>query len=233
MWAIIKKEVKTYFLSPIGYVFIGIFLIAFSISFNLELGYSYGVMDFKSIFIYIFTYLPTIIVFALAIPMLTMRSFSEERKNGTEQLLLTSPVSITKIVIAKFISALTIVLIALLFTGIFIGIVCYFGTPDFSAILVTLLGFILLCMSYISVGLLASSLTENQIIAALITITMFIISWVVPNFVTGADGFSFLNMFYKFTSGQIDIAYLITYIAFTALCLTLTVIVMQRRKSAK
>lgn len=233
MWAIIKKEVKTYFLSPIGYVFIGIFLIAFSISFNLELGNSYGVMDFKSIFIYIFTYLPTIIVFALSIPMLTMRSFSEERKNGTEQLLLTSPISITKIVIAKFISALTIVLIALLFTGIFLGIICYFGTPDFLPIFVTLLGFVLFCMSYISFGIFASSLTENQIIAALITVIMFIISWVLPSFVSNGTGFSFINMFYKFTSGQIDIAYLVTYIAFTILCLTLTVIVMQRRKSTK
>ena len=123
MWAIIKKEVKTYFLSPIGYVFIGIFLLAFSISFNLELGYSNGIIDFQNIFVYIFTYLPTILVFAFLIPMITMRSFSEERKSGTEQLLLTSPVSITKIVIAKFISALVMVLIALLFTGIFIGII--------------------------------------------------------------------------------------------------------------
>ncbi len=123
MWAIIKKEVKTYFLSPIGYVFIGIFLLAFSISFNLEIANSNGIIDFQNIFIYIFTYLPTILVFAFLIQMITMRSFAEERKNGTEQLLLTSPVSITKIVLAKFFSALIIVLIAIIFTIMYIAII--------------------------------------------------------------------------------------------------------------
>lgn len=233
MWAIIKKEVKTYFLSPIGYVFIGIFLLAFSISFNLELGYSNGIIDFKNIFVYIFTYLPTILVFAFLIPMLTMRSFSEERKNGTEQLLLTSPVSITKIVLAKFISALIIVLIALLFTLMFIAIICFFGKLDIPAALITLLGFTLLCMAYISFGIFASSLTENQIIAAMISIVTFVITWVLPEFITSGSSFSLINMFYKFTTGQINIAYTITYLAFTVLCLILTITVMQRRKSAK
>lgn len=233
MWAIIKKEVKTYFLSPIGYVFIGIFLLAFSISFNLELGYSNGIIDFKNIFVYIFTYLPTILIFAFLIPMLTMRAFSEERKNGTEQLLLTSPISITKIVIAKFISALVIVLIALLFTGIFIGIISFFGTPDIPATLVTLFGFILLCMAYIAFGIFASSLTENQIIAAMISIVTFVITWVLPEFIAVGSNFSLINMFYKFTTGQINIAYTITYLAFTVLFIILTITVMQRRKSAR
>lgn len=233
MWAIIKKEVKTYFLSPIGYVFIGIFLLAFSISFNLELGYSNGIIDFQKIFVYIFTYLPTILVFAFLIPMLTMRSFSEERKNGTEQLLLTSPVSVTKIVLAKFISALAIVLVALLCTLLYMSIICFFGTPDIPAALVTILGFVLLCMAYISFGIFASSLTENQIIAAMISIITFVITWVLPELIASGSGFSLINMFYKFTTGQIDIAYTITYLAFTVLCLILTITVMQRRKSAR
>lgn len=233
MWAIIKKEVKTYFLSPIGYVFIGIFLLAFSISFNLELANSNGIIDFQNIFIYIFTYLPTILVFAFLIPMLTMRSFSEERKNGTEQLLLTSPVSITKVVIAKFLSALSIVLIALLFTVMYIAIIFCFGTPDISAALVTLFGFILLTMAYVAFGILASSLTENQIIAAMISILTFVVTWVLPEFIASGSGFSLINMFYKFTTGQIDIAYTVTYLAFTALCIILTITVMQRRKSAR
>ena len=233
MWAIIKKEVKSYFLSPIGYVFIGVFLLAFSISFNLELSYSSGNINFKNVFVYLFTYLPTILVFAFLIPMLTMRSFSEERKSGTEQILLTSPISITKIVLGKFFSALTIVVIALLFTGIFIGIICFFGTPDISAILVTIFGFLLLCMSYISFGIFASSLTENQIIAAMISIFSFVATWVLPEFISSGSSFSLINMFYKFTTGQIDIAYTITFILFTILCLVLTITVMQRRKSAK
>lgn len=233
MWAIIKKEVKTYFLSPIGYVFIGIFLLAFSISFNLELGYSNGIIDFQNIFVYIFTYLPTILVFAFLIPMLTMRSFAEERKNGTEQLLLTSPVSITKIVFAKFISASIIILIALLCTLMYIAIICFFGTPDIPSALITLLGFALLCMAYISFGIFASSLTENQIIAAMISIVTFVITWVLPEFISSGSSFSLINMFYKFTTGQINIAYTVTYLAFTLLCLILTITVMQRRKSAR
>lgn len=233
MWAIIKKEVKTYFLSPIGYVFLGIFLLAFSISFNLVLTYSGGSIDFQNVFAYIFTYLPTILVFAFLIPMLTMRTFSEERKSGTEQLLLTSPVSITRIVIAKFISVMAVIMIAVLLTGIFIGIVCFFGTPDIPTICVTILGFVLLCAAYSSFGILASSLTENQIIAAMISIVSFVVTWVLPEFISNTSGFSMINMFYKFTNGQIDIAYTITYITFTILCLILTITVMQRRKSAR
>lgn len=233
MWAIIKKEVKTYFLSPIGYVFIGIFLLAFSISFNLYLISSGGEIDFQNVFIYLFTFLPTILIFMFLIPMLTMRTFAEERKNGTEQLLLTSPISITKIVLAKFISVITIVLMALVLTTMYIVIICLMGSPDIPAILVTLLGFLLFCMAYASLGILASSITENQIIAAAITMVTFLITWVLPEFITKASGFSLMNMFYKFTTGQIDIAYTITFIAFTALCLILTIIIMQRRKSAR
>lgn len=234
MWAIVKKEVKTYFLSPIGYIFIGVFLLAFSLSFNLEVNYSGGaIVNVKNIYLYIFTYLPTIIVFSLLIPMLTMRSFAEERKNGTEQLLLTSPVSVTKIVLAKFISAMTIVLIAVAGTLMYLAIVCFFGKPDVPAVLITILGFILLCMSYVSFGIFASSLTENQIIAAMISIITFILTWVLPVFIPKLEAFSLIGMFNKFTTGQIDIAHTITFIALTVLCIILTIIVMQRRKSAK
>lgn len=229
MWAIIKKEVKTYFLSPIGYVFIGVFLIAFSISFYLELMYTDGRVQFN----YIFTYLPTILSFAILVPILTMRAFSEERKNGTEQLLLTSPISITKVVIAKFLSALIITLIALACTAMYMIIIRCFGTLDISTALVTLFGFALLCMAYISIGILASSITENQIIASLITIVAFVITWVLPEFIDVGSNFSLINMFYKFTTGQINIAYTVTYLAFTILCLILTITVMQRRKSAR
>ena len=101
MWAVIKKEFKSYFYTPIGYIFIGVFLIAFSISFYFSV-ISSGNVNFE----YIYYTLPTILVLAFIIPLLTMRSFSEERKTGTEQLLLTSPISITKVVLGKFIAAL-------------------------------------------------------------------------------------------------------------------------------
>ena len=122
MWAVIKKEFKSYFYTPIGYIFIGVFLIAFSISFFFSVVIS-GNVNFE----YIYYTLPTILVLAFIIPLLTMRSFAEERKTGTEQLLLTSPVSITKIVLGKFIAALLIVIITELCTFMYFGILCHYG----------------------------------------------------------------------------------------------------------
>ena len=124
MWAVIKKEFKSYFYTPIGYIFIGVFLVAFSISFYFSV-ISSGNVNFE----YIYYTLPTILVLAFIIPLLTMRSFSEERKTGTEQLLLTSPISITKVVLGKFIAALLIVIITELCTFMYFGILCHYGVP--------------------------------------------------------------------------------------------------------
>ena len=162
-----------------------------------------------------------------------MRSFSEERKNGTEQLLLTSPLSITKIVLGKFIAALIVTIITAIFTLMYFGILCYFGMPQISTAIAALIGFILFVMAYIAFGMLASSITENQIIAAVISIAFFIITWVMPNFNSNLQSFSFINMLYKYTSGQIDIADTVTFITFTITCILLTIIVMQRRKSVR
>lgn len=228
MWAVIKKELKQYFCTPIGYVFIGIFLIAFSVSFYFTV-IGYGNVNYE----YIFYSTPTIFVLAFLIPLLTMRSFSEERKNGTEQLLLTSPLSITKIVLGKFIAALAVGIITSLFTLMYFVILCHFGMPQISTALVVLLGFILFVMAYIAFGMLASSITENQIIAAILSIGFFIITWVMPDFNSNLQSFSFINMLYKYTSGQIDIADTVTFITFTITCILLTIVVMQRRKSTK
>ena len=226
MWAIIKKEFKSYFFSPVGYVFIGLFLIMFSIFFYTDVFY-YQSTNFE----YIFFSGATILTFI--IPILIMRTLAEERKSGTEQLLLTSPVSITKIVLGKFISATLIVIITELCTFLYFGILSYFGTPHITTALVTLLGFLLLAMSYISFGLLASSITENQIIAGVITIAFFIFSWFLPNFSDVFADFSLINLFSNFPYGQIDIADTVIYITFTIMCLLLTIIVMQRRKSVR
>ena len=226
MWAIIKKEFKSYFFSPVGYVFIGLFLIMFSIFFYTDVFY-YQSTNFE----YIFFSGATILTFI--IPILTMRTLSEERKTGTEQLLLTSPVSITKIVLAKFISATLIVVITELCTFLYFGILSYFGAPHITTALVTLLGFLLLAMSYIAFGLLASSITENQIIAGVITIAFFIFSWFLPNFSDVFADFSLINLFANFPYGQINIADTVIYITFTIMCLLFTIIVMQRRKSVR
>ncbi len=228
MLAIIKKELKYYFCTPIGYVFIGIFLIAFSISFYLTV-LTYGNVNFE----YIFYSTPTIFVLAFLIPLLTMRSFSEERKNGTEQLILTSPLSITKIVLGKFISAMLVTIITSIFTLMYFGILCYFGMPHISTAITAIIGFILFMMAYVAFGIFASSITENQIIAGIISIAFFIITWVMPSFNSNLESISFINMLYGYTLGTIDIADTVTFISFTIVCILLTIIVMQRRKSVK
>ena len=226
MLAVIKKEFKSYFLSPIGYVFIGLFLVMFSIFFYSEV-IATGVTNFE----YIFYSGATVLTFI--VPILTMRLFSEERKTGTEQLLLTSPLSLWSIVIAKFIAAVLVIVITELCTFMYFGILCFFGMPDIATSLVTMLGFLLLAMSYISFGMLASSLTENQIIAGIVTIGFFILSWFLPNFSNVFVNFSLINMFSKFAYGQIDIADTVTFVTFTLVCILLTIMTLQRRKSVR
>ena len=226
MWAVIKKEGKSYFYSPVGYVFIGLFLIMFSIFFYVDV-FQYQSINFE----YIFYSGATILTFI--VPILTMRTIAEERKNGTEQLLLTSPLSITKVVLGKFIAAVLVVVITELCTFMYFGILCFFGTPHIVTALVTLLGFLLLAISYISFGILASSITEHQIIAGIITIGFFILTWFLPQFSDIFTNFSLINMFSKFPTGQIDIADTVTYITFTVACILLTIIFMQRRKSVR
>lgn len=226
MFAVIKKELKSYFCSPIGYIFIGLFLIMFSIFFYIDV-FMYQSTNFE----YIFYSGATILTFI--VPILTMRTIAEERKTGTEQLLLTSPLSITKVVLGKFIAATLMVVITELCTFMYLGILSYFGEPHLTTALVTLLGFLLLAMSYISFGILASSITENQIIAGVITIGFFILTWFLPEFSDIFTSFSLINAFSKFATGQIDIANTVTYLTFSIACLLLTVIVMQRRKSVR
>ena len=226
MLAVIKKEFKSYFYSPVGYVFIGLFLIMFSIFFYVDV-FQYQSTNFE----YIFYSGATILTFI--VPILTMRAIAEERKSGTEQLLLTSPLSITKVVFGKFIAATLIVIITEICTFMYFAILCFFGKPPITTALVTMLGFLLLAMSYISFGILASSITENQIIAGIITIGFFILTWFLPQFDSIFSNFSLINMFSKFPTGQIDIADTVTFVTFTIMCIVLTIITMQRRKSVR
>lgn len=226
MLAIIKKEVKSYFLSPIGYVFIGLFLAMCSVFFYLDT-IAYGSIQFE----YMFYSVATVLTFI--IPILTMRMFAEERKTGTEQLLFTSPTSITSIVLGKFLAAVIIMVVTEILCTMYLIILNCFGTPHILTAIVTLFGFLLLSMAYISFGMLASSITENQIIAGVITIGFFVITWFLPNFNEMFSNFSFMNMFNKFPAGLIALDEIVIFVSFTILCILLTMIVLQRRKSVK
>ena len=153
MLAVIKKELKTYLLSPIGYVFIGLFLLIFSIFFYITI-FQYRSVNFENLFYNGAT------VLTFITPVLTMRMYAEERKTGTEQLILTSPRSVTSIVLGKFIAAAIIMLITEAFTFMYFIILKAFGEPSLLVALTTLLGFFLLSLAYISFGMFASSIKK-------------------------------------------------------------------------
>ena len=224
MFAILKKELKSYLLSPIGYIFIGLFILMFSLLFYVAV-FSGSITNFE----YAFYDAATILTFIT--PVLTMRMFAEERRNGTEQLLLTSPRSLVSVVLGKFFAALVIMLITLLFTLIHLGILAYFGTVNFAMAGCTLLGYFLLSAAYISFGMFASSVTENQIIACVLTIGVFMAMWFLPNVSEVFSMFSLISMFNSFPSGVIALDEVIMFISFTVLFILLTIIVLQRRKS--
>ena len=225
MLAIIKKEFKSYLLSPVGYVFIGLFLIILSIFF-----YSMFLSRVSN-FEYLFYNGATILTFVT--PLLTMRMFSEERKTGTEQLLLTSPRSITSIVLGKFFAAAIIIAITEAFTMIYYFILLYFGKPSLFISLTTLLGFFLLSLAYISFGMFVSSITENQIIAAVITIGGLLAIWFIPDFNSILSTFSLIAKFEKFPNGIITCSGIISFVSFSLLFILLTIITLQKRKSTK
>ncbi|MBQ3414930.1 MAG: ABC transporter permease subunit [Clostridia bacterium] len=226
MLTIIKKEFKSYFYSPVGYVFIGVFLMMFSLFFWLSV-FSAQSTNFE----YIFFSGAQILTFIIS--LITMRTFSEERKNGTEQLILTAPISITRVVIAKFIAATLVIIVTELCTFMYFAILSFFGNPHIITALVSMLGFTLLAMSYISFGLFTSSLTEHQMLGGVISTSFFILLWILPAINNVFTQFSLIDVFSKFPTGQIDIADTITLITFTVCSLILTIIIMQRRKCAR
>ncbi|MCI8383595.1 MAG: ABC transporter permease [Clostridia bacterium] len=227
MRAILKKELKSYFLSPIGYVVIGIFLLCFSLFFYLTV-LSTGTVDLGALYYYTALYGLIIIV-----PILTMRMFAEERKNGTEQLLLTAPISIFKIVMGKLLAGLSVIIITLLISFLFFGIVSFFGQPSIYSVLVAMLGFILISIATLSVGMFASSLTENQIIAGIITVAFLILSLFMTDISSIFSGFTLINFYISFAQGVISLENVISLLLFGLIFISLTMLVMQRRKMVK
>lgn len=227
MWAVFKKELKSYFLSPIGYVVIGIFLFVFSVFFYLTT-LQYGTVDLGSLYYYTALYGLMIIV-----PILTMRMFAEERKSGTEQLILTSPISMTEVVFGKLFAALAVIVITLIVSLMYFAIVSYFGTPNLAVVLVNMLGFILVSAAALSIGMFASSITENQIIAGVITIAFLIMSLFMGDLNSVFSNLAIMSFFQKFPSGVISLSEVVGLLSFSAMFIAFTAIIMQRRKLVK
>ena len=193
--AIANKEIQSFFVSPIAYVVLTSFLLLGGwFFFNLLFRFNYlvtvyagiqNVRGLETLNLNDFVMSPllhnlTIILLILA-PIITMRSFSEEKKQGTYELLLTSPLTISQIVIGKFLGCIFFLTVMILLTGIYPVILLLYGNPELGILFAGYLGLFLLGAVFISVGLLTSSMTENQIVAAVscfvILLLLYVLSW--------------------------------------------------------
>lgn len=235
MRAVWKRELRNYFLTPIGYVFMGIFLLVSGLFFMLNNLWSAS-SDLAAMF-QMLNY-----VFMLIVPLLTMRLLSEERKNKTDQLLLTSPISIWSIVTGKFLAASSVLVLSLVFTGVYIAIIALFGTAYWGLILANYIGFLMLGASYIAIGVLVSALTESQLSAAVLTfganlMLQFLESVApqvsipgVPWLSSAMSWLSLYSRYYSFTAGVISLADIIYYVSFIGVLLFLTVRIIDKRR---
>lgn len=185
MTAIYKRELKSYFQSMTGYVFIAflvLFVGIYFMAYNMMSGYPY--------FSYTLSGMITIIM--IGIPILTMRSFADDRKTKTDQLLLTAPVSVPKVVLGKYLSMITVYAVPVVITCICPLIIKMNGTSHLKSDYASILAFFLLGCVYIAIGMFISSLTESQIIAAVGTFGMILLLLLWPNllqfFPTSASG---------------------------------------------
>lgn len=197
MTAIYKRELKSYFQSMTGYVFIAflvLFVGIYFMAYNLMSGYPY--------FSYTLSAMTTIIM--IGVPVLTMRSFADDRRTRTDQLLLTSPVSVVKIVAAKYLSMITVFAVPVLLSAVCPLVIKLNGNANLKADYASLLAFFLLGCVYIAIGMFISSLTESQILAAVGTIGILLLLILWPSlmgfFPTSASG-SAIGFFLLWTFG--------------------------------
>lgn len=233
MSAIFRREFKAFFTNPIGYV---VMAVMFSVSgyFFFAFNMLSGSADLRGVFSSLFT------IVLLAIPFLTMRLFSEEKRQKTDQALLTAPTSLTGIVIGKFFAALLLYTICISITLVFAVIIALQTTPDWLVIIGNYLGLLLVGGLVISVGLLISALTESQIIAALGTLAVSLLMMSVDmlsaifgsiTWVTKVTQFLSISMRYNdFTTGLIQYDNVIFFLTAQALFIFLTVRVLDSKR---
>lgn len=234
MTAIYKRELKAYFKTPSGYVFIGIFLLASAFLCALSTLQA-GTTDVSTYFLLL------MFAYVIIIPLLTMKSFAEEKKNGTEQLILTSPVSLWSLVGAKFAAAFTMFALTMAVSCInFIPLGIY-GEPNGGRIFGCLVGMVLIASCFISIGLFVSSLTDNQFVAAIATIgilAFLVVLGVLDSFISSSvisaiiSWVSIYSRFSNFTYGIFDISSALYYISFAAVFLFFTVRIYEKRRYA-
>ena len=234
MLAIFKRELKAYFTSPLGYVFLAIFY-AFSGLFFYIFSLSVGSTDISSVFLMMF------IVLMVFVPLLTMRLLSEDKKQKTDQLILTAPVSLLSIVMGKFLAAYAIFAIGVAVMPVYGFVMSTFATVSWLPIWGNTVGLLLLGGIFVSIGLFISSLTENQMIAAiggffinLMILLMNTLKSALPNgFLQDVlSSISVYSRYSEITNGIFSLSSLIFFVSVIFIFLFLTVRVLEKRRWA-
>jgi len=236
--AIARKELRSYFASPIAYIVIGLFAVIFGIFFGVILlnfnqmsqqGGGQAVNVNEQLIRPVF--LNSVVVFLFMLPIVTMRAYAEEKRSGTIELLLTAPLTDLQIILGKFTGAMGLYASMLVITMLSVGPLFFFGTPEVKPILTTYLGLLLMGGCFVSVGLLISSFTSNQIIAGAVTFGVFLILWVInwpapfaptPWLQTFLNYASIVDHFDDFSRGVLDTKHVVYYVSFIAVGLFLT-----------
>jgi len=239
--AIARKELKGYFASPIAYIVIGLYALMFGWFFyNLLLYFDRqsmqmaglggaGAMNVNEQLIRP-VFLNTSVIFLFVLPMITMRTYAEEKRSGTIELLLTSPLTDLQIIAGKFLGAIGLYAAMLAVTVPHVALLFLLGDPEWIPIVITYLGMLLMGGCFISVGLFISSMTKNQIVAVMATFTVFLMLWVI-NWIASFAGprtqdilnyLSITDHLDDFTRGVIDTKHLVYYLSFIVFGLYLT-----------
>ncbi|MBQ8623217.1 MAG: ABC transporter permease subunit [Oscillospiraceae bacterium] len=232
MKAIFSREVSSYFNSLIGYIFLTAFFAASGVLFSIT-SLAYGSTDMSQMYSMLF------FVLLVLIPILTMRTLAEDKRQKTDQCLLTAPVSLTALVMGKFFAAFLIYALGVCMTLVYAIIISFFGVVAWLEVLGTVVGLLLVGAAFIAVGILISSLTENQVIAAVggfaCMLALYLISSIaaiipidwIANILTKL---SFSDRYYDFTYGIFDLSNVLFFLSATVIFIFLTIRVLERRR---
>lgn len=228
---IVKKELRSYFTSSVAYVVFAMFLVLAGYFFTVILLYTQEA-SLKGVAYNL------VVTLIFLIPLITMRSFAEERKQGTLELLMTKPVTDFEAVMGKFLAAASMYLIMLASTIVYVLILIKYGQPDMGPIYCAYIGLILVGFSFIALGVFASTLTENQIVAAVIGFALILLLWVLnwaSSQFTGNMGeiiayLSLSSHYDNFIKGVIDLKDVVYYLSFIVFWLFVTVKSIEVRK---
>ncbi len=239
--AIAGKELRGYFASPIGYVLVGFWALLFGYFFytlvafferqsmQMSMGGPGGSLNVNQMLVSPLLMNATVIML-LVFPLITMRTYAEEKRSGTIELLLTSPITDLEIILGKFFGALGLFAAMLAVTFVHMGVLFLYGSPEWKPIATGYLGLLLMGGSFLSLGLFISSLTRNQIVAGMITFSVFLLLWIInwvstfvsPTMQTVLNYVSITEHFDDFAKGIIDTKHVVYYLSFISMGLFLT-----------